>query len=246
MSLIKNSKSKIKSMFLAGAALITTLLGGSRMAATTHADTVPQEHKIINNNQATQNNNNQATQPVKIYTVVAGDTLSKIAQNNNVSLQQLRQWNNKENTDLIVVGEKLYVSEPVIKTTTTTVTHTDYTNGNAQTGNTNNATQTGNTQKATQTGNSQQANTNGQGGSVYQQFIAAGGTPELWNDVVIPESGGNPNASNGQYHGLGQTNQSWGYGSVQAQTKGMLQYINQRFGGSIDRACQFHQQHSWW
>ena len=40
----------------------------------------------------------------------------------------------------------------------------------------------------------------------------------------MPESGGNVNASNGQYHGLGQTNQSWGYGSVSNQTKGMISY----------------------
>jgi hypothetical protein len=32
----------------------------------------------------------------------------------------------------------------------------------------------------------------------------------MWEKIVLPESGGNPNASNGQYHGLGQTNQSWG------------------------------------
>ena len=41
--------------------------------------------------------------------------------------------------------------------------------------------------------------------SVYQRFLAAGGTEEMWEKIVLPESGGNPNASNGQYHGLGQT-----------------------------------------
>ena len=50
------------------------------------------------------------------------------------------------------------------------------------------------------------------GGSVKAQFLAAGGTEAMWNTIVMPESGGNPNASNGQYHGLGQTNQSWGSG----------------------------------
>ena len=44
--------------------------------------------------------------------------------------------------------------------------------------------------------------------SVYQRFLAARGTEEMWEKIVLPESGGNPNASNGQYHGLGQTNQS--------------------------------------
>ena len=42
----------------------------------------------------------------------------------------------------------------------------------------------------------------------------------------MPESSGNPNASNGQYHGLGQTNQSWGTGSVASQTQGtMLNHV---------------------
>ena len=54
----------------------------------------------------------------------------------------------------------------------------------------------------------------------------------------MPESGGNPNASNGQYHGLGQTNQSWGYGSVENQTKGMINYAKERYG-SIDKAISF-------
>ncbi|TGE16702.1 transglycosylase [Staphylococcus petrasii] len=81
--------------------------------------------------------------------------------------------------------------------------------------------------------------------SVYEQFIAAGGTEALWESIVLPESGGNPNASNGQYHGLGQTNQSWGYGSVETQTKGMIQYAKERYG-SIEAAISFRQANGWW
>ncbi|MCE5090196.1 transglycosylase [Staphylococcus devriesei] len=81
--------------------------------------------------------------------------------------------------------------------------------------------------------------------SVYQRFIAAGGTQELWEKVVLPESSGNPNASNGQYHGLGQTNQSWGYGSVETQTKGMIQYAKERYG-SIEAAISFREANGWW
>ena len=55
---------------------------------------------------------------------------------------------------------------------------------------------------------------------VKAQFLANGGTEAAWNAIVMPESSGNPNASNGQYHGLGQTNQSWGTGSVASQTQG--------------------------
>ena len=77
------------------------------------------------------------------------------------------------------------------------------------------------------------------------QFLAAGGTEELWNAIVMPESGGNVNASNGQYHGLGQTNQSWGYGSVSNQTKGMISYAKERYG-SIGNAISFRQANGWW
>ncbi|OJH01313.1 transglycosylase [Staphylococcus hominis] len=81
--------------------------------------------------------------------------------------------------------------------------------------------------------------------SVYQRFLAAGGTEEMWEKIVLPESGGNPNASNGQYHGLGQTNQSWGYGSVETQTKGMIQYTKERYG-SIGAAIRFRESNGWW
>lgn len=83
------------------------------------------------------------------------------------------------------------------------------------------------------------------GGSTYSQFMAAGGTSSLWSNVVVPESGGNPGASNGQYHGLGQTAESWGQGSVANQTKGMLNYAVSRYG-SVQGAVSFRAQHGWW
>ena len=82
-------------------------------------------------------------------------------------------------------------------------------------------------------------------GSTYDQFIAAGGTDAMWTAIVMPESGGNVDASNGQYHGLGQTNQSWGYGSVSEQTSGMLNYATSRYG-SVDNAIAFRAANGWW
>ena len=82
--------------------------------------------------------------------------------------------------------------------------------------------------------------------SVYEQFIDAGGTPQLWADIVLPESHGNPNATspNG-YHGLGQTKQSWGFGSIKNQTQGMINYAINKYG-SIEAAIVFRQSHGWW
>ena len=67
----------------------------------------------------------------------------------------------------------------------------------------------------------------------------------MWTAIVMPESGGNPDASNGQYKGLGQTNQSWGTGSVSDQTAGMLNYATSRYG-SVDSAIAFRAANGWW
>lgn len=83
-------------------------------------------------------------------------------------------------------------------------------------------------------------------GSVYKQFIKAGGTPSMWKYIVMPESGGNPNAVNPLgYRGLGQTHESWGTGSVRKQTKGMIKYAKSRYGG-ISQAIAFRRSHNWW
>ena len=84
------------------------------------------------------------------------------------------------------------------------------------------------------------------GGSVKAQFLAKGGTEAAWNAIVMPESGGNPNAVNpAGYRGLGQTMESWGTGSVASQTKGMINYANSRYG-SLDAAIAFRANNGWW
>lgn len=84
------------------------------------------------------------------------------------------------------------------------------------------------------------------GGSVKAQFLANGGTEAAWEAIVMPESGGNPNAVNSLgYRGLGQTKESWGTGSVASQTQGMIGYANSRYG-SLSNAIAFRQAHGWW
>lgn len=83
-------------------------------------------------------------------------------------------------------------------------------------------------------------------GSVKEQFLAAGGTDAMWESIVMPESSGDPNAVNELgYQGLGQTKESWGTGSVQEQTEGMLNYAEERYG-SVDAAMDFRNQNNWW
>lgn len=81
---------------------------------------------------------------------------------------------------------------------------------------------------------------------VYSQFIEAGGTKALWDNIVMPESSGNPDAANELgYRGLGQTKEAWGTGSVEEQTKGMIKYAEDRYG-SIDAAIDFRLANGWW
>lgn len=83
-------------------------------------------------------------------------------------------------------------------------------------------------------------------GSVKEQFLAAGGTESMWNSIVIPESGGDPNAVNELgYRGLGQTKESWGTGSVKEQTEGMIQYGIDRYG-SVENAISERDAQGWW
>ena len=48
-----------------------------------------------------------AAEPRSPYVVVAGDTLTAIAQKNNVSLADLMRWNNIQDPNLIRVGQQL-------------------------------------------------------------------------------------------------------------------------------------------
>lgn len=83
-------------------------------------------------------------------------------------------------------------------------------------------------------------------GSTKEQFLAAGGSEAMWQNIVMPESSGDPNAVNELgYQGLGQTKESWGTGSVEKQTEGMINYAQERYG-SVDAAMEFREANNWW
>lgn len=186
----------------------------------------------------------------------------------NDAVNKIATYNNIENANLIVAGEKITIPDA-----SATVTSQ---NAVAQSASTDVNTPVQNTVSApvaqapvtnqvaaetavqaqpqavtapTQTTKSVQATPvahTASNGSTYDQFIAAGGTASMWNTIVMPESGGNPNAvSASGYRGLGQTKQSWGSGSVNEQTKGMVNYATSRYG-SVDNAVQFRNTHGWW
>lgn len=183
------------------------------------------------------NNVNAATKIDDTHVqVVSGDTLSEIANEYGVDVDTLASNNHIANKNLIHVGDKLVVT-PQAKNNQAQSTNTQV--------QTSVITQPQSTSQAPVQQTSAPATSNVSGGSVHDQFIAAGGTESMWNTIVIPESGGNPNATNGQYSGLGQTNQSWGTGSVAEQTQGMINYANSRYG-SISNAIAFRASNGWW
>lgn len=210
------------------------------------------------------------------YTVVSGDTLGKIASKYDVTVSQLKAWNNLS-SDLIIVGQKLSLQAPAQsaepaqapvaqqapvqqaqeqvaapaqqqsyqapKQSYKAPAQQSYKAPAQQQSYQAPAQQSYQPAQKVRTTQTSTAST---GGSTKAQFLAAGGTEAMWNTIVLPESSGNPNAvSPNGYRGLGQTKEGWGTGSVEQQTKGMLNYAKQRYG-SVDAALAFRSQNNWW
>ncbi len=166
------------------------------------------------------------------YSVKSGDTLSEIAETNNTTIEKLAALNGITNVDFLSIGQEIEVSADASTAESAAVTTT--------------ATSEATTTVATATTTSTTSSATTTSGSVYDQFIAAGGTDAMWTAIVMPESGGNPDAvsANG-YRGLGQTKEAWGTGSVATQTAGMINYAVSRYG-SIENAISFRQANGWW
>lgn len=64
-------------------------------------------------------------------------------------------------------------------------------------------------------------------------------------EIIRRESSGNPRARNGKYHGLFQTDQPWGRGSVAEQHAGAERYVRERYG-SWPAALRFHDRNGWY
>ncbi|MBM7617060.1 LysM repeat protein [Weissella uvarum] len=179
-------------------------------------------------------------------TIKSGDTLAEIAQTYGTTTDNLAAINKITNPDLIFAGETLETEGTAVAAQQAPVQQVAPVQQQA-------TVSAPVKEETTAVAPAQQAKPVAQAtaapaasGSTYEQFIANGGTPALWDAIVRPESGGNPNAvsSNG-YRGLGQTKEAWGTGSVAQQTKGMLNYASSRYG-SVENAVAFRQANGWW
>nr|WP_239740673.1 LysM peptidoglycan-binding domain-containing protein [Mammaliicoccus sp. P-M59] len=212
--------------------------------------------------------NEKSSESTTEYTVVAGDTLGKIAAKYDVTVSQLKAWNNLS-SDLIIVGQTLSLQAPAqsaepakapvaqqapVQQTQEQVAapvqqqsyQAPVQSYQAPAQQTYKAPAQQSYQAPAQKVRTTQTSTASTGGSTKAQFLAAGGSEAMWNAIVLPESSGNPNAvSPNGYQGLGQTKESWGTGSVATQTKGMLNYAKSRYG-SESAAIAFRQANGWW
>ncbi|MCJ0919374.1 LysM peptidoglycan-binding domain-containing protein [Mammaliicoccus sciuri] len=212
--------------------------------------------------------NEKSSESTTEYTVVAGDTLGKIAAKYDVTVSQLKAWNNLS-SDLIIVGQTLSLQAPAqsaepakapvaqqapVQQTQEQVAapaqqqsyQAPVQSYQAPAQQTYKAPAQQSYQAPAQKVRTTQTSTASTGGSVKAQFLAAGGTEAMWNTIVLPESSGNPNAVNEYgYRGLGQTKEAWGRGTVEQQTKGMINYAKSRYG-SIDNAVAFRSSNTYW
>ncbi|MFU1789863.1 LysM peptidoglycan-binding domain-containing protein [Mammaliicoccus sciuri] len=212
--------------------------------------------------------NEKSSESTTEYTVVSGDTLGKIASKYDVTVSQLKAWNNLS-SDLIIVGQTLSLQAPAqsaepakapvaqqapVQQTQEQVAASAQQQSyqapvqsyKAPAQQTYKAPAQQSYQAPAQKVRTTQTSTASTGGSTKAQFLAAGGSEAMWNAIVLPESSGNPNAvSPNGYQGLGQTKESWGTGLVSTQTKGMLNYAKSRYG-SESAAIAFRQANGWW
>lgn len=223
----------MKSMLFATAAVAGLFVAGG---ASANADQTA--------NASAQQPQQQAKATVKkTVTVQSGDTLWGLSQKYNVSLSSLRAVNDRVNTDLIYVGEKLTLpSSATVSTDQKTVTSTTTSQS------TTNQQSVAQTQQQAQPQVQQQ--TQAQSTTNYSQsqsssYTGSSSSAKAW--IANRESGGSYTASNGQYYGKYQLGAAMLHGDYSAANQERVadQYVAARYG-SWDNAKSFWLQHGWY
>lgn len=154
--------------------------------------------------------------------VEQGDTLSGIAKETGMSVDQLAQMNHIANKNLIHVGDKLVVVPGAAEKTHKQATNTNISTGSAQA----------------------QISSNGNSGATTSSSLSGNSAAEA---IARAESGGSYTAQNGKYYGRYQLDLAYLGGdlSPQHQDEVFQQYCNQRYGG-VNQALAFRQSHGWY
>ncbi|TMT00758.1 LysM peptidoglycan-binding domain-containing protein [Apilactobacillus kunkeei] len=171
----------------------------------------------------------------KTVTVQSGDTLWGLSQKYNVSLGSLRAVNNRVNTDLIYVGEKITLpSSATVSTDQKTVASSTTAQSTTNQQSVAQPQQQAQTQSTTNYNQSQSSSYTGSSSSAKE-----------W--IANRESGGSYTASNGQYYGKYQLGAAMLHGDYSAANQERVadQYVAARYG-SWDNAKSFWLQHGWY
>lgn len=172
-----------------------------------------------------------------------GDTLYKIAQDNGTDVNTLAQVNHLENPNLIIAGSILNLTDDSTPQQAAPVQNTSVaqsqTTQNVPTQNT--QAQAPVQQTAPVVAQTNQPQSNGYTSQVSGSEAAA----KAW--IAARESGGNYNATNGQYIGKYQLSSSYLNGdySPANQEQAADNYVHQRYG-SWSAAQQFWQANGWY
>lgn len=162
--------------------------------------------------------------------VDAGDNLTKIANAHGTTVDNLAQVNGIQNVNLIHIGDHLKITQTSDNTQSQAPVQTQQAVQPQQT------TQAAQSQPAAQTTNNN------------YQAPSLGGSEQAAKDWIAQrESGGNYNATNGQYIGKYQLSASYLNGdySPANQERVAQNYVNQRYGGSWT-AAQAHWMANGW
>nr|WP_241772080.1 LysM domain-containing protein [Apilactobacillus kunkeei] len=222
----------MKSMLFATAAVAGLFVAGG---ASANADQTA--------NASAQQPQQQAKATVKkTVTVQSGDTLWGLSQKYNVSLSSLRAVNDRVNTDLIYVGEKLTLpSSATVSTDQKTVASTTSQSATKQ----QSVTQTQQQAQSQVQQQTQAQSTTNYSQSQSSSYTGSSSSAKAW--IANRESGGSYTASNGQYYGKYQLGAAMLHGDYSAANQERVadQYVAARYG-SWDNAKSFWLQHGWY
>ncbi|MEU2607081.1 LysM peptidoglycan-binding domain-containing protein [Streptomyces albus] len=234
-------KTKIATFGVLTAAAVAVPAGSTFAQEAQSADTHTHTHRHTHAEAAQPGSTTSGTGTTG-YEVQPGDTLSEVAQRHGTTWPELAERNHLADPDRIYPGQHLELTgantprpgpstpPPAAQDTTPQVPQQPQ------------APQEPQTPPA-------------EGGGGTQQTPDHRGAPDssahstsesaAKAEIIRRESSGNPNAQNGKYHGLFQTDQPWGRGTVAEQHAGAERYVKDRYG-SWQAALAHHNKHGWY
>lgn len=180
------------------------------------------------------------TQGAAGYEVQPGDTLSEVAGRHGTTWQNLAERNALDDPDRIYPGQHLELENASTPQPAPSVPPPAAEDSRPQADPQSQSPQAPQAQSAAPHQQAPHASR-----SKPQSSTAATGENAAKAEIIRRESSGNPNARNGKYYGLFQTDQSWGKGTVAQQHAGAERYVENRYG-SWQAALAHHNKHGWY